>query len=403
MLDHFAAQWLDIDGLGQVVKDETTYPGFVPALRAAMRAETLALFDFVARSKGGQLPELLTAPYSFVTGDLAAFYGIAPPSGGIDNMGLGMADVAAGHRGGLLTHGSILAIQAKPTIASPVHRGKLVRERLLCQKPSPPPPGLNAELPPVDPKLSNRERFAAHAKNEPCASCHRLLDPIGFAFEDFDGIGRYVGGADTKGEIVESPATNATFAGPLELGGILAKSPDVERCFALQWFRYATGLAEGQDVACLVEEITQAFDASGASLPELFVGLTQTAHFRVRRGNADGAPSLPGIDGGVVPPPPPPRDAGAPRDAGPTSTPGLEVVRKTDSQWDKGYCESVTVTSKAMAGVDWVIVLTVDGTVNQVWSAVAEGATGAVTFRGADWNRRLEPGQSTSFGFCATR
>ena len=404
MLDHFAAQWLDIDRLGQIVKDEIAFPAFVPSLRAAMRAETLALFDFVVRERRGKLPELLTTSSSFVTADLAAFYGIdVPPDAGAGDMGLRLVDVAAGHRSGILTHGSVLATQAKPTLASPIHRGKLVRERLLCQKPTPPPPGLNAELPPVDPKLSNRERFVAHATNEPCASCHRLLDPIGFAFEDFDGIGKYVGGADTTGQIVDSPRTNATFDGPLELGRILAQSPDVVRCFALQWFRFASGLHENENVACLVEEMARSFDASGASLPDLFMALTQTAHFRLRRGNADGAPSLPGVDAGGPTPPPPPTDAGAPRDAGTPPTPGVDVARKTDSQWDKGYCDAVTVTNKGTAGVDWVIVLTIEGTMNQVWNAVATGATGPVTFRGVDFNRRLEPGQSASFGFCVTR
>ncbi|HMJ56520.1 MAG TPA: DUF1592 domain-containing protein [Polyangiaceae bacterium] len=404
MLDHFAAQWLDLDRLAQVVKDETIYPGFTAPLRAAMRAETLALFDFVVHAGTGKLPELLTAPYSFVNDDLAAFYGIdAPPpdDGGV--AGLRKVGVASAHRGGLLTQGSILASQAKPTMASPIHRGKLVRERLLCQNPTPPPPGLNAQLPPVDPKLSNRERFTAHAKNEPCASCHRLMDPIGFAFEAFDGIGKYVGAADTSGQIVDSPHTDATFNGPLELGQLLAASSDVERCFSLEWFRYASGLKENQDLSCLIDDVAGSFSRSGASLPDLFVALTQTAHFRLRRGNPDGAPSLPGIDGGGPTPPPPPTDAGAPRDAGTPTSPDVTVSRKTDSQWDKGYCDAVTVTNQGMSGVDWVIVLTVEGTMNQVWNAVATGATGPVTFRGVDFNKHLEPGQSSSFGFCVAR
>ena len=401
MLDHFVAQWLDVDRLAQAVKDETVYPGFTPSLRSAMRAETIALFDSLVRS-GGKLPELFTAPYSFANDELAAFYGInVPPSDGGGTAGLHKIDVAGAHRGGVLTHGSVLATQAKPTLASPIHRGKLVRERLLCQKPSPPPPGLNAQLPPVDPKLSNRERFTMHSKNEPCASCHRLMDPIGFAFEGFDGVGRYVGAADTHGEIVDSPNTNAMFDGPVDLGQILAQSADVERCFALEWFRYASGLTENQDLGCLVDDVTKSFHGSGATLADLFVGLTQTAHFRFRRDRDDGATSPPAADAGNTTPPPP-TDAGAPPDAAPP-TPDLVVARKTDSQWDKGYCESVSVTNKGMTGVDWVIALTVDGTLNQVWNAVATGSTGTVTFRGVDFNKHLESGQTGSFGFCATR
>jgi cellulase/cellobiase CelA1 len=227
------------------------------------------------------------------------------------------------------------------------------------------------------------------------------MDPIGFALEGFDGIGRYVGGADTHGEIVDSPATNATFDGPIELGQILARSADVERCFALEWFRYATGLTENQDLACLVDDVAQSFRSSGASLSDLLVGLTQTAHFRLRRDRDDGATSPPGADGGG-PTPPPPTDAGAPPDSAPP-TRDVVVMRKTDSQWDKGYCESVSVTNKGMAAVDWVITLTIDGVINQIWNAVATGSTGSVTFRGVDFNQHLESGQTSSFGFCAMR
>ncbi|MET0593468.1 MAG: DUF1592 domain-containing protein, partial [Polyangiaceae bacterium] len=155
MLDHFAAQWLDVDRLGQLVKDEIVYPGFGTALRASMRAETLAFFDYVVRGGTGKLPELFTAPYSFLNDDLAKFYGVASSGSGSE---LRKVDVSAGHRGGVLTHGSILATQAKPTTMSPIHRGKLVRERLLCQPLPPPPPGVVAQPPPLDPSLTARDR-----------------------------------------------------------------------------------------------------------------------------------------------------------------------------------------------------------------------------------------------------
>ncbi|MET0593501.1 MAG: cellulose binding domain-containing protein, partial [Polyangiaceae bacterium] len=257
----------------------------------------------------------------------------------------------------------------------------------------------------VDPKQSNRERFSAHSKIEPCASCHRLLDPIGFAFEGFDGVGRFAGAPDTTGQIVESPHTNANFDGPLELGRILAASPDVERCVATEWFRFASGMQENTELSCLLDEVARSFNTSGASLRDLFLALTQTTHFRVRRGNPDGSTSIPGVDGGVVTPPPPPADAGTVPDAGtpPPPTGDLTVTRKTDSQWDKGYCEAVTVTNKGSAAIEWVIVLPIEGTINQIWNATATGATGQVTFRGVDFNRRVEASQSASFGFCAMR
>src|SRR5206468_2661509 len=95
-----------------------------------------------------------------------------------------------GDRLGLLESGGVLATQARPDSSSPIHRGKLVRERFLCQPLPPPPPGIVVQPPALDPSLTTRDRYTRHSTDEPCKSCHRLMDPIGFAFEDFDGVGR---------------------------------------------------------------------------------------------------------------------------------------------------------------------------------------------------------------------
>lgn len=267
MLDHFAAGWLGLDAVRAVDRPLASYPGFTPSVREAMVAESFALFDRVARA--GRLPELFLSTESDRTDELAAFYG---PD-------------AAAHRVGILSHGSLLASLARPDSPSPVLRGKLVRERLLCQPLAPPPPGANLQLPPVDPHASNRERFAAHSKNPYCATCHRLIDPIGFGFERFDAVGRYhetdaAGPIDERGAIVGSPRTDGDFQGVGELAARLAASPDVADCFARQWVTY--GYGESADTSCVLEEAGAALRGGGLRVADLLVALTAAADFRLR-------------------------------------------------------------------------------------------------------------------------
>src|SRR6185369_597035 len=124
-------------------------------------------------------------------------------------------------RAGFLTQGAFLATHAKPNQTSPVHRGKFVREQLLCTVPPPPPANLQIKPPSLNPLLSTRERFAEHAQNSFCASCHKLMDPIGLGFESFDGVGRfrtteYDIPIDDSGELIGTDV-DGTFTGAAAL------------------------------------------------------------------------------------------------------------------------------------------------------------------------------------------
>src|SRR5262249_26037737 len=183
--------------------------------------------------------------------------------------------------------GGVLTTQARPDSSSPILRGKLVRERVLCQPLAPPPPGIIVQPPPVDPKLSVRERFAAHSAKQPCQGCHRLIDPIGFGFEHFDGIGRYrtrdgEHDVDASGQIVDSVATDTMFQDAAGLTAALGKSDEVGRCAALEWFRFANGLAESDATRCGLEQMQQRFLASGGKLSELLRLATLSTLFRTR-------------------------------------------------------------------------------------------------------------------------
>ena len=169
-LDRFAGQWLDVERLATVAKDPMTYPELTPAVRAAMAEELYQRVASVVQG-GGTLPALLTGTTTFVDGPLAQFYGLPAP-GTVDGHGFGAVDAAG--RGGLLTSGAVLAVHARANSSSPIHRGKLVRERLLCQALPPPPPGVNAQPPALDPTLTTRERYAAHSQLITCSGCHAL-------------------------------------------------------------------------------------------------------------------------------------------------------------------------------------------------------------------------------------
>ena len=138
----------------------------------------------------GQVETLLTASYSYVSGPLYALYGLTPPAGAAANAWT-KVDLDPKQRIGLLTHPGIMAAMAHEDRTSFILRGKLVREALLCTPMPPPPPGVDASETNIDPKLTAQERAVQHRKDPSCASCHAHFDPLGFAFEIYDGLGKF--------------------------------------------------------------------------------------------------------------------------------------------------------------------------------------------------------------------
>jgi hypothetical protein len=277
MTTSFVEQWLEVNRISQAQKDAQTYPNFTDALRTDLEGETVTFFDALARDPQGSFATLLTADYSYLTPSLAQFYGVQLGQGAAVN-GYVKTPIGA-MRGGILTHGSILATEATPTAANPVRRGKLVRVRVLCQDVPPPPPGLAGKIPPLDPHAPTRQRFADHESNPSCAGCHRLLDPIGFGFEGFDGVGQLLGGnVDTTGEIVGYDG-DGKFNGVKELETKLASSPAVQACFVRQWVRYGLGVSDTDSVNAEVTRLGAEFQKNGSALRPLVAAVTQAPYF----------------------------------------------------------------------------------------------------------------------------
>jgi len=227
------------------------------------------------------LETLFTAPYTLMNGELAEFYGVSGPTG----VEFVRVDLDPSKFAGFLTHAGLLALLAKPDRSSPIHRGKFVRETLLCQMLPAPPPNI-PEPPSVDETQTTREQFSQHSSDPSCQSCHQQMDPIGFGFEHFDGIGRYRetewGQAiDASGEL-SATDVDGPFDGVVELAARLASSEQVEDCMVEQWFRFGYGRGPTEDDACSVAMIQADFAAADHDIQALIIALTQTPAFRTR-------------------------------------------------------------------------------------------------------------------------
>jgi hypothetical protein len=188
LVANFAGQWLQLRNVKSILPNSDEFPDFDDSLRQAFHRETELLFDSVVREDRSVI-DLLTADYTFLNERLARHYGI-PNVYGSRFRRVAVTDDA---RRGLLGHGSILALTSHAERTSPVVRGKWVLENLLGTPPPPPPavvPALEENKPGQKPKTM-RELMSQHRANPTCAACHRLMDPIGFALENFDAVGAW--------------------------------------------------------------------------------------------------------------------------------------------------------------------------------------------------------------------
>ena len=294
MVADFHNQWLSLSAISALEKDATIYPAFTSTIAGLMQQEAQMFLDDVVWNENGSLETIFTAPYTFVNGPLAQYYGIQ----GVTGSAFVKTPVDTTQRSGLLTQGGFLASQAKPNQTSPVHRGKFVREQFLCQQLPPPPPNVQIIPPALSPTLTTRQRFTQHSADAACSPCHQLMDPIGLGFETFDGAGMYRSmengqSIDASGAVNDADAEiQGPVNGVLELEKKLGGSSDVQACVTTQWFRYAYGRAETAADMCSMATLSDQFGAGGWKVQDLLVALTQTKAFLYRRVTpaAGGAP-----------------------------------------------------------------------------------------------------------------
>ena len=224
LVDNFLEQWLFLRNLKTVAPNLEAFPDFDDNLRQAMRQETRMLFESIVQGDHSVM-DLLNADYTFVNERLAKHYGI-PNVYGSQFRRVAITDP---NRRGLLGQGSILTVTSYPARTSPVQRGKWILTNILGTPPQPPPPNVpplteNAEGGKV---LSVRERMEAHRANPVCAGCHKVMDPIGFAMENFDAVGQWRKTDD--GAVIDASGTlfnGAKVDGPASLRRMLASRPE---------------------------------------------------------------------------------------------------------------------------------------------------------------------------------
>ncbi|WP_437738270.1 DUF1592 domain-containing protein [Sorangium sp. So ce1335] len=280
----FYKQWLNLGKLESIVKEEGAFPGFDDELVAGMSAETPAFIEHVLWSGDRKLSSLLTLPVGFATEAVAQLYGVTVPPGSSTPQ---LVNLPPEQRAGVLTQPAFLAVHAHPDQTSPVLRGKAIRQKFMCQEPPPPPPDVDLTLPTGEVGVTARERFNQHASDASCKGCHQLMDPIGFAFENYDSVGGFrteEGGQviDSSGQIVASEDMDGPFVGVRELAERLADSAQVRECLATQWFRYTAGRFESAGDDCSLGALRTGFHGSEGDLVELIVATTQTEAFMFR-------------------------------------------------------------------------------------------------------------------------
>jgi hypothetical protein len=279
----FHLQWLDVDDLGGEPPKDAVFKDHNPALVQAMLAEAKAFAAAAvlkAPAAGGGLAQLLTGTATTVEPALAKLYGAQATGAGPQPVTLDPAQ-----RAGIFTGAAFLSMHATTGETNPVKRGTMVLRSLLCIEVEPPP---NMEVgnpePPAE-GVTTRERFAQHAE-KPCATCHRLTDPIGFAFEAYDAIGAWR--TMDRGKKVDASGSltidgnEVRFAAAPELLRALAGSADVRSCLTTQWLRYLLRRTDGQGDRASLQAAGDAFRRSGNDLRELLVGLTRTPSFTHR-------------------------------------------------------------------------------------------------------------------------
>jgi hypothetical protein len=277
----FFEQWLDLNKVANVDKSASLFPKFTKDVRGLLRQEQdLFLKDVVFG--GGSLNTLLLGDYTYMNKDLASYYGVSGPTGSA----FVKVQLDTTKRSGFLTSGGFLASYAKVDQSSPVQRGFFVRERFFCTTPPPPPPDVDTNPPKPDAMRTTRERFADHEKSESCAGCHKLMDPIGFGFEQFDAAGLWREKdngkpVDATGSLVATDV-DGDFQGALELAHKLSESADVRQCVVKQLFRFGYGRSEGDVDRCTLAELETKFAESGLHFQELVLALTQTDTFMYR-------------------------------------------------------------------------------------------------------------------------
>ena len=282
VVQNFAAQWLQLRTLARMQPDADLFPGVDAQLRKDMETETkLLVYDLIRRD--ARVTDLLKVDYTFLNERLAKHYGIS----GVSGSKFQKVSSDKTRREGILSHASILTLTSNPNRTSPVKRGKWIMENLLGDEPPPPDP--DAMQLEDQPKLSGtlRQRMEQHRADPACAVCHKVMDELGFALENYDAVGKWrmedeVGAIDPRGEL----PGGTTFQGSKELQVMIRTGMRAKfvRCVAEKMLIYALGRGLEYYDECTLDEIVSELRDNDFRFSALVVAICESDPFRKRYG-----------------------------------------------------------------------------------------------------------------------
>jgi hypothetical protein len=276
--DALISDYLGLEALDALVKLPEAYPAATATLAAAAKEETLRSLRAHLFERGDDFRDVFTSTKTFVNAELAALYEVRAPSGAdFVEVDLG----PTGPRAGLLMQASFLAIHSHPSRSSPTLRGKFIRENLLCQAIPPPPNNVDTSLPAnTRDAMTARQRLTAHREDPSCATCHVLMDPLGLALEQFDGVGAFRERENNLAIDASGELDGKTFTDARGLAATLAQDANTASCFVRIVLRYARGALEHHSETVGVEALHRAFADAGYRATDLMLAIATDPAFR---------------------------------------------------------------------------------------------------------------------------
>jgi cytochrome c553 len=281
LAENFAGQWLEIRNLDAIKPDPDKFPEWNPDLKEAMRTETVMFFNSILRDNK-PISEFLDARYTFLNEPLAKLYGID----GVKGPQFRRVDLTTDQRGGILSQASVLAVSSYPSRTSVVLRGKYILDNVLGTPPPPPPPDVPAlDEDAVGTTQSLRKQMEKHRANAVCATCHSKMDPLGFALENYNAIGKWrtMDGkfpVDTTGTLPDG----TKFDGPAAMRqSLAAKMPQFAQCLVEKMMIYALGRGVGPSDRRSVAQVTRDWGANGYKFQTLIYEVAHSIPFQAGR------------------------------------------------------------------------------------------------------------------------
>lgn len=276
MIGLFHQEWLKLKTDGG---DETL----------AVNSDSIQTVQDLVFTQNATFSDLLSVDYGFLNNTTKTLYGVTGNASATGSHGFNKYTLND-QRKGILTRAGFLRGNSPPT-----GRGKFIREQVLCGVIPPPPPGAAENLPEASPNVSPRDRWSVHVENPACGECHKLMDPLGFAFDHYDTLGQWrtsIGEqnwpVEAHGEVIETSDINESFNGAQELQALLASSQDTKACYTYQWMRFATGREPGFKDSCSLATANNLARTNNYTIREVILSVIATDAFRFRRTQAEG-------------------------------------------------------------------------------------------------------------------